>query len=76
MLNHWLEELQVWNLLAVQRKCTNLMRNKILASEVAKRISLQDISKSIEEYTKDMSAGKHIIYPNRPIGEASWGARA
>jgi len=39
------------------------MRNKTLQSEVARRVSLFEVESAIPEYTKNMTLGKYIIYP-------------
>ena len=73
ILNNWIKEKSLWALSGIVGKCQKLMRNKMLQSEVARRISLFEVETALPEYKKNMTLGKYVIYPQekKPSEEES-----
>ncbi len=62
LLNLWLQEKSLWTMYGIITQVQKLMRNKTLQSEVAKRITLDEVESAIPEYQKNMTLGKYVFY--------------
>jgi NADPH2:quinone reductase len=64
MLGSHMAKLSLWGLWGLVSKCQKMLSSGELKSEVYKRISLEDIPKSIPEYKSNMTRGKYVVYPH------------
>jgi hypothetical protein len=63
LLNQWLMEKNIFSKLNILRKCTALIHNSTLKSEIREKITLWDVSRAIMQYKKNMGLGKFLIFP-------------
>lgn len=50
-------------MLSIVNRCSKMMANATLESKIAKRITLHEVDKGIEEYKANMTAGKYLVLP-------------